>query len=138
MSEQQPPEHEAPGAESSIGDGPSRGWYVAVPAIALLLGMVLGGLVVGVAQNGLTGSSEPAATPSSTNPSPTEEVTVVVPQECLEAANTVRDATQLLSEGVDAVRDFRPDDLLDLLDRLEALDTLAREQADSCSQTNVN
>jgi hypothetical protein len=86
----------------------------------------------------VTGSSEPTGTPGASDPSPTEEVTVVVPQECLEAANTVRDATQLLRDGVDAVRDFRPDELVGLLDRLEGLDALAREQADSCSQANVS
>jgi len=114
----------------------AAGWYLAVPAIALLVGLVLGGLIVGVAENG-SGPSSEAATPSATDPSPREDATVVVPPECLEAANTVRDATRLLREGVDALRDVRIQELLDLLNEVEDLDALAREQADTCSQANV-
>ena len=118
--------------------GRSTAWFVAVPAIAFLLGAVLGGLVIGVGggssdDDGTAGGDPSAAAPTSTGPS----TAVVVPDSCLEAADSVRRATELIREGVGAIQEFRVDPILDLLDQLEDLDGLAREQASSCTGTRV-
>ncbi len=112
-------------------------WFAVVPAITLLVGLVLGGLVVGVTVDGEPESrTTPAPTP--VDPSPTEDVTVVVPQECLEAAETVQEATALIRDGASAIREFRPDELITLLDDLEDLDAVAREQATACEEVDVS
>lgn len=86
-------------------------WFAVVPALTLLVGLVLGGLVVGVTVDGEP-ESRTASTPAPVDPSPTEDVAVVVPQECLEAAQTVQEATALIRDGASAIREFRPDELI--------------------------
>ena len=71
-------------------------------------------------------------------PSPTGDVEVVVPQECLDAAATVEEATEVLRNGVGAVEDCDRQSILDMLNRLEDLEAQAREQADRCSDVDVN
>ena len=121
---------------------PQRGgwWFVVIPALTLIVGLVLGGLIVGVTDVGSEPEAQPTATssPSPGDPSPSQDVTVVVPQECLEAAETVQDATELIRDGASAIRDFRPDELITLLDELEDLDAVAREQAATCEETDVS
>lgn len=120
---------------------PTTPWWrsltVVAPAVALVVGLVLGGLVAGAGER--SGSSRPAPTVTVTAPSATStsDTSVVVPQECLAAAETVEEATQVLQEGVGAVRDFRRDALIELLDRLEDLEAQAREQAATCSEVEV-
>jgi hypothetical protein len=115
-------------------------WFAVVPALTLLVGLVLGGVIVGVAGDG----SQPpddngtASSPTSVGQSPSGDVAVVVPQECLEAAETVQQATELIRDGVGAIRDFRPDELITLLDELEDLDAQAREQAATCEQVDIS
>ena len=55
-----------------------------------------------------------------------------MPDECLEAASTVEEVTEVLREGVGAVSDFRTDELRSLLRELEALDLQARDQVEAC------
>jgi hypothetical protein len=112
-------------------------WFAVVPAITLLVGLVLGGLVVGVTVDGEP-ESRTTSTPTPVDPSPTEDVAVVVPQECLEAAETVQEATALIRDGASAIREFRPDELITLLDDLEDLDAVAREQATACEEVDVS
>lgn len=116
---------------------PLSRWVVALPAITFLVGLILGGFVIGVAGNGDgVGSSGDQAgeTPSS---SPGPATAVVVPDACLEAARTVQQAVALIRGGVGAIRSFEADKILELLNQLEDLDTLAREQADTCSASTV-
>jgi len=112
-----------------------------VPAITFVVGLLLGALVVGVGLDGdgTATDGDSTETPTSgADPTPTDDVQVVVPQECLQAAQTVTEATNLIRSGVEAIRDFRPDELADLLDRLEDLDAEAQDQAAQCSQVDVS
>lgn len=109
-------------------------WVVAVPAAAFLVGLGLGALVVGVAGDDEGSAAEATESPSA---SPGPATAVVVPDSCLEAAETVEEATGLIREGVGAIRSFEPDELIDLLDQLEDLDNLAREQAATCTASTV-
>jgi len=119
----------------------ASGWLRAVPAITFVVGLLLGALVVGVGLDGdgTATDGDSTETPTSgADPTPTDDVQVVVPQECLQAAQTVTEATNLIRSGVEAIRDFRPDELADLLDRLEDLDAEAQDQAAQCSQVDVS
>ena len=128
--ERQPaPQRSAPG-----------GWFVAAPAIALVVGLVIGGLVVWAGQGGSSNEAAPSTTPSPT-PSASAtapgNATVVVPRECLAAADTVQEATDVFRDLVSAFRDFRAEELRNLLDRLETLQKQARSEADACRDVEV-
>lgn len=121
----------------------SRGWWsVLVPAAALLVGLVIGALVVGVADDADAPSTrtQPSNSPTVGDRGQSSEgadTTVVVPAECLAAVDTVAEATQLTREGAGAIRDFDPQQLRSLLRELEALDERAREQAQACREVGV-
>jgi hypothetical protein len=123
------------------GGGPSRKvspWYVLAPAAALVLGLVLGGLLVGVAgDDGEVLEPEPTpSVPAEAEPS-SPGTAVVVPDACLAAADTVREAVETIEDGVGAIRDFRAERVIELLDDLEDLDRRARVQAATCTDTTV-
>lgn len=136
------------GGGATAPDGDARsGWFVALPAITLVIGLVLGGLIAWAAVDGPPTGEEPSSGPTAADsesvspedePSPTGDVEVVVPQECLDAAATVEEATEVLRNGVGAVEDFDRQSILDMLNRLEDLEAQAREQADRCSDVDVN
>ena len=113
-----------------------------VPAVTFLVGLLLGGLVVGV---GLdrggpdSGEADPTSTsPDDNGPTPTSAATVVVPSACREAANQIEIAITVIQDGVGAVRDFQPDELVRVLDELEDLEARARDLAARCSAVQVN
>ena len=123
---------------------PKRSWWaVLAPAAALLVGILIGGVVVGVADDDEAPSAEPQPTSSPTagnaSESPAKDGTtaVVVPQECLAAVDTAEEATALIRQGAGAIRDFQPKKLRSLLTRLEELDQQAREQAQACRDVQV-
>jgi len=117
---------------------PSGWWFAVVPALTLIVGLVLGGLIVGVAGDDPAADPSPTDAPTTPEASPSGDVTVAVPQECVAAADTVQQATGLIRDGVAAVRDFRPEELIDLINELEDLEALAREQAAACSAVDVS
>ena len=117
-------------------------WPVVAPAIALIVGLLIGGVVMGVANDGDTpsrsqqGADSPSA--GATTGAPTgEPTTVEVPADCLAAVDTVDQLTELTREAVGAIRDFQPQELRDLLARLEKLDAQARRQAQACREVKV-
>ncbi len=112
--------------------------FVAVPAVALVVGLVLGGLVVGVGRGG--SSLEPEARETVTlSPSAnsSEDTAVIVPSECVQAAETVQEATRLIRDDLSAIRDFRANKIVDLLNELEDLTNQANEQARTCSDISI-
>jgi len=113
---------------------------MAVPAVTFVVGLVLGGVVIGVGVDGDEGSPEadPSATPSGAAPTPTSDVTVVVPNACIEASETVTEAVDVIQDAVGAVRDFRPEELVDMLNELELLDARARDLARQCAEVEVS
>jgi hypothetical protein len=113
---------------------------VLVPALALVVGVVLGGVVVGVAPGGVD-PQDPSVGEDTGQPTETTSdgpaTALIVPDSCLEAAETVQQATGVIRDGLGAIREFRADEIIDLLDQLENLDTQAREQAGTCTGTTV-
>ncbi len=131
----QPKDRSAPSTDSRPG-----GWYIALPAIALVLGLVLGGVVVGLAMSGDSGSGTDAADDqASVAPQPTAlpSDTLVIPTACADAAESVREAASLLDDGVTAIRNFQRKKIVDLLNQLEDLSRQSQDQADTCSGSAV-
>ncbi len=139
MSQNTPPQPE----DRSAPSGRSRpgGWYVALPAVALVVGLVLGGLVVGLSMSGDSGGDDEdtAGGQSTTSAQPTAVAsdTLVIPAACAQAADSVRDAASLLNDGVAAIRNFQRKKIVDLLNQLEDLSRQAQEQAQTCSASGV-
>ncbi len=132
------PDDESDGTEGTEDTGGSRFAWVStvLPAVMLLVGVLIGVLVAGVG-GGAGDGDEPAAGPSAGVTSTGPATAVVVPDSCLESAQTVREATDAIRGGVEAVRNFEPDKILALLDRLEDLDKQARAQAETCTGTEI-
>lgn len=123
------------------GDPPSgprhlSRWVIALPALALVVGIALGALVVGVAtDNDDTPAPDDAPTASAAESG--DSTAVIVPDACRQAAASVAAATDLLRAAVSDIRNFRAEKILDLLNQLEDLDTQAREQAALCTDIKV-
>jgi hypothetical protein len=100
--------------------------------------LLIGGVVVGVADGGDDASPaapQPTESPedgATTAPPDGAATSIVVPDECLAAADTVEQVTELVRQGAAAIRDFRTAELRSLLRELEALDLQAREQVQAC------
>ncbi|TIC88087.1 hypothetical protein E8D34_07320 [Nocardioides sp. GY 10113] len=110
-----------------------------VPAATFLVGVVLGGLLVAAA----SGGDEPGAPaePSATTdgPSPSTGATVItVPGACQQAAENLREALSLIRDGTNSVEGFRPDRIVELLDRLEDIDNETRPLLDECGDVEVS
>ncbi|MEQ6903336.1 hypothetical protein [Nocardioides sp. YIM 152588] len=112
-----------------------------VPAATFLVGVVLGGLLVAAA----SGGDEPPDAADEVPPTATEQATpstgatvVTVPGACEQAAQNLREALSLIREGTDSVESFRPDRIVDLLDRLEDIDNETRPLLDECGQVEVS
>jgi hypothetical protein len=126
-----------------MSESAHRWWTIAVPAVTFLVGLGLG-LVIMVA----TGDpSEPDADTPAADGSPsasssaddtgTPDTVVTVPGACEDAARNISEATRLLDDVAASVRDFQPDELVDLLDQLEQLDAETRELAEQCRTVDV-
>ncbi len=143
MTEHQDPHVPDRGVPAQDGRSGSL-WSVFAPAAALLLGLVLGGVLVGVVVDGDDERSlgtDPSAspTPGGDSGSPSAGATViVVPDECLAAADSVDQAVELARQGADAVRQFEPEQLRELLRELEELDLRARAQAEACREVQTS
>jgi hypothetical protein len=143
MTTEPPPDERSDGTNSRRSPERSRSWWpVLAPAVALVVGLLIGGVVVGVADDDDVPSTSPTPSSSPTLDDPTGSpaegaTTIVVPDACLEAVDTVEEATQLTRDGAAAIRDFEPAELRSLLTELEELDQRAREQAQACREADV-
>lgn len=132
-------------SDDDTDDTRTSGWHTwggrLLPALTFVVGLGLG-LIVMMASNDRGGEGEPEAgsTPSETaTASPSEGDTVVtVPSACQAAAGRLTEATRLLDDVAGSVRDFRPEELVDLLNQLEKLDAETRRLAAECSQVTVS
>lgn len=129
---------------STAGGGAATWWTVLVPALALVLGLVLGGVLVGVAGDDdgseATDEATPGATPTTgaeSSPASPGDTVIVVPEECIAAAETVQEATDLARRTAAAIRDFQGEELREQLRRLEELDQRARSQARACQEVEA-
>ena len=105
--------------------------------MTFVLGLLIGGLVIAA---GSDSGSEPEANPTVTaspSSSASADTAVVVPQECVQAAKTVQEATSRIRDGVADIRDFRAQKIVDLLNELEDLSQQANEEAKTCSNIEV-
>jgi len=111
-----------------------------LPAITFVLGVVFGGVMVGVAgrSEGSGADQAPVPTPSQRTSPSTGDTLVALPQECLAVADTVDQLTQLVRDNLDAIREFRSHDIVEMLNRLEDLDQQARDQADACRDIQLD
>lgn len=116
-----------------------QGWGSRLlPVLTFLVGLALG-LVVMLA----TGDdaepapeAEPTPTPSASADGNGDTV-VTVPGACEDASENITEATRLLDDVAGSVRDFRPEELVDLLNRLEDIDRETRGLARECSGVSV-
>lgn len=122
----------------------SRGWQTwgvrLLPVLTFLVGLGLG-LVVMAATGGSDPSApeaEPSPTPTATSDPADDDTVVVVPAACEAAAENISEATRLLDDVAGSVRDFEPQELVDLLNRLEDLDRETRSLARDCSEVSVD
>lgn len=109
-----------------------------LPVLTFLVGLGLG-LVVMVALGGDDASLdvEPEPTPSASAPGGGDTV-VTLPAACEAASDNITEATRLLDDVAASVRDFQPQELVDLLDQLETLDAETRKLAGQCSEFDVS
>src|SRR5680860_273957 len=119
-----------------------------IPAATCLVGLLIGGLVIGVGRSGggssgAAGDDGSSSSPSSTS-SPTTassalpgDTVVTVPAACQKAADKVREVTRLLRRTVGDVQNFKPDKIVDTLNRLEDLDSEIRPLLQECSRVEV-
>ncbi|CAN5674448.1 hypothetical protein BH24ACT13_BH24ACT13_09830 [soil metagenome] len=106
----------------------------AVPALTFLGGLVLGGVLVGVAGD-KDADTTPDDRPAPTAPAPAngqEGVTVAVPGPCLEAVDRAEAALTLAADGLSALREFDPRRLGDVVDQLQTMEPEVRRQAAEC------
>lgn len=117
------------------------GWATAVATF--VAGLLLGGVVVAIAQSGEDDDVPRAAPTISPSPSPSPEPTpagndvlIRVPGSCLQVAEEAETAVQGFDELAAAARDFDARELQDIVDRLqklrpqiEALSTQCRDAA---------
>ena len=123
---------------------PSRRWGgLLIPAATFLVGLLIGGLVIGVGRSGSSSSSDEEAgsssspSPAASSPPAPGDTVVTVPAECQQAADKVREATSLLRSTVSDVQNFKPDKIVETLNRLEDIDAEIRPLLDGCSQVDV-
>lgn len=110
-------------------------WFVLLPALTFVAGLLLSWLVVGVALDDDAPDRVGADPSEPTSPSP--GTGVVVPDACIEAVDTAQQAISSIQDGARALRDFRPEEVIDLLDELEDLDQQAREQIATCQDARI-
>lgn len=115
-----------------------------LPVLTFLVGLGLGALVVTAGQPAVEApeaSGGPSATPTGEAGEAgqeTADTVVTLPGACEDAAETLTEATRLIDDVAGAVRDFRPDELVGLLDRLEDLDSEVRSQTAECSRVDIS
>lgn len=126
-----------------MSESAHRWWTIVVPAVTFLVGLGLG-LVVMVATGDpsepdadIPAADESPSASSSAEGTDTPDTVVTVPGACEDAARNISEATRLLDDVAASVRDFQPDELVDLLDQLEQLDAETRELAEQCGAVDV-
>jgi hypothetical protein len=143
MSSPTPPSPTPPAAPTIEVDEPGwQRWALRLlPALTFVVGLGLGAVVVLASQperDAPEAGGEPSASPSAAAGEGTADTVVTLPGACEDAAETLTEATRLIDDVAAAVRDFRPDELVGLLDRLEDLDSEVRSQTAECSRVDVS
>lgn len=120
----------------------ARAWWL-LPALAFVVGIVLGGVVVGVGAFGGSDDAEPSASVTSEPEEPADEeepatspsdVLVRVPAQCLEAADGAEQVARQVDDVVEAVRALDARRLQELLDEFQQLQPDIQALADRCRE----
>jgi len=128
-----PPPASQPGDRST---GPSRAFWL-VPALTFAVGLLLGTLVVAAATSG-DDADPPAQAVATPDPTPAAEddLEVVVPASCLQAAEQAEEVVEIMNRGVAAAGDLDAemvqtalDELVEIRPTIEALIDQCREAA---------
>ncbi len=125
----------------SDSDTTTTGWLLrALPALTFLVGLAVGGgfVWVGVDKDDSASDRSTAETTEPTGTDTTPDTAVVVPAACSDAADAVTEAVELIREGASSVRDFQPEELIRVLDDLEALDPRLQALAKQCAAVDVS
>jgi hypothetical protein len=125
-------------------DGPLRRITWLLPALAFVVGLVLGGVVVGAIASGSDGAEEAGGStataggaprptaPASPGSSGDTTATIRVPAECAALAGDARNAAALLQQAAKAARDLDANALADVARRMQDERDRLTAQADAC------
>jgi hypothetical protein len=113
-----------------------------LPAATFLGGALIGGVVVGVGSGGSGDAGSPSGSASDSSTSDagsaaSPATTVVIPEACSKASDSVQQAVQLLRDAAGYVSDFQPKELRRVLDELETTDSELRDLAKQCSDVEI-
>ncbi len=117
--------------------------FLLVPAATFLVGLLLGGARVWVAQpggdDGGTAGEQPTASPTATGSpqpgaSPADPEAVRISQACLRAAEASANVVNLVRDAATALSELDAGRLRELVDRMEVLDTQIRDDVAVCRQ----
>lgn len=117
-----------------------RGVGVLLPAIALVVGLVAGGLFVGLTDLGGSGdttsqgptstsSTSPASSSSSSTPA---DVVITVPGACLSLTDDSQELLDLVDQAATAARDLDAAALSSVVSKLQDAQSQLRTQTDAC------
>jgi len=123
-------------------DPPRRSVGLLLPALALVVGLVVGGLFVGLTDMGdsgdqasqvakAAGSANSTASPSS-NSSSSSEMVLTVPQACLDLTDDSQDLLDLVEQAVTAARDLDASGLSAVVSKLQDAQERLRTQTEAC------
>ena len=135
-----------------LADTPRRGVGALLPAIALVVGLVVGGLFVGLTDLGgsgdqasssgtsSTGSTSSASSPGSTSSGTPSDVVITVPGACLTLTDDSQELLDLVDQAVTAARDLNASELSSVVSKLKDAQGRLRTQTEACrtaaSQSN--
>lgn len=118
-----------------------------VPALAFLVGVILGGVIIWVStSSSRSGSGLSTATPTVTasvtpsdgTSSPRAAATFSVPAQCLQVADDSKAVVELVNQSVAAARDLDASKLSGLVRQIQAAQQTLQANATSCRQAKAN
>ncbi len=118
-----------------------------IPAVALLVGVILGGVIIWVStSSSRSGSGISTAiptvtetvTPTNGTSSPGTVATLSVPAECLQVADDSKAVVDLVQQSVTAARDLDAAKLSDLVRQIQAAQQTLQTHAASCQQASAS
>lgn len=116
----------------------SRGnWFWLVPAVAFLLGLVLGGVLVAVGGwgdgDGSAADGETkVSTPTPTTSTPRDDLTVTVAGACLDAVDATEQVVTLGRQAVSALTELDARELQRVVNEMQQLEMEVRDLAEQC------
>lgn len=126
------------GGTAHARPGASRWWFAAVPAGTFVVGLLLGWLVTSAGSDGDEGPTATETVSVTMSPTQSADTSVRVPSECVQAAETAQEATQLILDNLTAFQDFRGEQIIEVLDELEELSRESNDLAENCRDVEVS